>query len=115
DRRRRGGRRGGGGTVLGTRLVPGRRGQIRAQLAAAGHPIAGDREYGARTDPLRRLALHATRLGFAPPPGGRVVFESPPPPAFGRRPARDAALSSRWRGAMGNPERLGGARRGKLA
>jgi 23S rRNA pseudouridine1911/1915/1917 synthase len=75
------------GTLLELRLVTGRRGQIRAQLAAAGHPIAGDREYGARTDPLRRLALHATRLGFAHPRGGRVVFESPPPPAFGRRPA----------------------------
>lgn len=75
------------GSLLELRLVTGRRGQIRAQLAAAGHPIAGDREYGARTDPLRRLALHATRLGFAHPRGGRVVFESPPPPAFGRRPA----------------------------
>jgi len=75
------------GTLVEVRLVTGRRGQIRAQLAAAGHPIAGDREYGARTDPLRRLALHATRLGFAHPRGGRVVFESLPPPAFGRRPA----------------------------
>ena len=75
------------GTLVELRLVTGRRGQIRAQLAAAGHPIAGDREYGARTDPLGRLALHATRLGFAHPRGGRVAFESPLPPAFGRRPA----------------------------
>lgn len=75
------------GTLLELRLVTGRRGQIRAQLAAAGHPIAGDREYGARTDPLGRLALHATRLGFAHPGGGRVVFESTPPAAFGGRPA----------------------------
>jgi 23S rRNA pseudouridine1911/1915/1917 synthase len=75
------------GTLVELRLVTGRRGQIRAQLAAAGHPIAGDREYGCRTDPLRRLALHATRLGFVHPRGGRVSFESPPPPAFGRRPA----------------------------
>ena len=74
-------------TLVELRLVTGRRGQIRAQLAAAGHPIAGDREYGARTDPLRRLALHATRLGFMHPGGPRVVFESPPPPAFGRPPA----------------------------
>lgn len=75
------------GTLLELRLVTGRRGQIRAQLAATGHPIAGDREYGARTDPLRRLALHATRLGFVHPRGGRVVFESPPPAAFGGGPA----------------------------
>jgi len=72
--------------------VTGRRGQIRAQLAAAGHPIAGDREYGSRADPLRRLALHATRLGFVHPRGGRVTFESPPPSAFGRLPARGAML-----------------------
>jgi RluA family pseudouridine synthase len=75
------------GTLVELRLVTGRRGQIRAQLAAVGHPIAGDREYGCRADPLRRLALHATRLGFVHPRGGRVTFESPPPPAFGRLPA----------------------------
>jgi len=80
------------GTLVELRLVTGRRGQIRAQLAAAGHPIAGDREYGSRADPLRRLALHATQLGFVHPRGGRVTFESPPPSAFGRLPARGAML-----------------------
>jgi 23S rRNA pseudouridine1911/1915/1917 synthase len=71
-------------TLLEVRLVTGRRAQIRAQLAAAGHPIAGDLQYGARTDPMKRLALHATRLAFAHPRGARVSFDSPPPP-FGRR------------------------------
>jgi len=72
-------------TLLQLHLVTGRRAQIRAQLAAAGHPIAGDTQYGARTDPLRRLALHATRLAFVHPRGGRVSFDSPMPAAFGRR------------------------------
>jgi 23S rRNA pseudouridine1911/1915/1917 synthase len=72
-------------TLLQLHLVTGRRAQIRAQLAAAGHPIAGDTQYGARTDPLMRLALHATRLAFAHPRGGRVSFDSPMPAAFGRR------------------------------
>jgi 23S rRNA pseudouridine1911/1915/1917 synthase len=72
-------------TLLELRLVTGRRAQIRAQLAAAGHPIAGDAQYGSRTDPIGRLALHATRLAFAHPRGGRASFESPPPPAFGLR------------------------------
>jgi len=72
-------------TLLELQLVTGRRAQIRAQLAAAGHPIAGDAQYGARTDPMRRLALHATRLAFVHPRAGRVSFESPPPPSFGRR------------------------------
>jgi 23S rRNA pseudouridine1911/1915/1917 synthase len=74
-------------TLLELRLVSGRRGQLRAQLAALGHPIVGDRAYGSRRDPLRRLCLHATRLGFVHPGGGRIAFESPPPPGFAlRRP-----------------------------
>jgi len=72
-------------TLVELRLVTGRRAQIRAQLAAAGHPIAGDAQYGSRTDPLKRLALHATRLAFVHPRGARMSFESPPPAAFGPR------------------------------
>lgn len=72
-------------TLLELALVTGRRGQIRAQLAALGHPIVGDRVHGSRLDPLRRVCLHATRLGFVHPSGRRLVFESPPPPGF-RRP-----------------------------
>lgn len=71
-------------TLLELSLVTGRRGQIRAQLAAAGHPIVGDRTYGSRLDPLRRVCLHATRLAFVHPRGGRVAFESPMPRAFRR-------------------------------
>jgi 23S rRNA pseudouridine1911/1915/1917 synthase len=75
----------GGATLLELSLVTGRRGQIRAQLADLGHPVTGDRAYGSRHDPLRRVCLHATRLGFVHPRGGRVVFESPTPPGFGPR------------------------------
>jgi 23S rRNA pseudouridine1911/1915/1917 synthase len=71
-------------TLLQLSLVTGRRGQIRAQLAELGHPIVGDRASGARQDPVRRLCLHARRLGFAHPHGHRVVFESPEPPVFAR-------------------------------
>ena len=69
-------------TVVELTLATGRRGQIRAQLAALGHPIVGDRAYGGRGDPLRRVCLHATRLGFMHPDGRRVVFDSPPPSGF---------------------------------
>ena len=72
-------------TLVELRLVTGRRAQIRAQLAEAGHPIVGDARYGSRTDPIGRLALHATRLAFVHPRGGRVTFESPVPAAFGHR------------------------------
>ena len=72
-------------TLLELKLVTGRRGQIRAQLGALGHPIVGDREYGSRRDPFKRVCLHATRLGFMHPSGRRVTFESRAPTAF-RRP-----------------------------
>lgn len=71
-------------TLLEVTLVTGRRGQIRVQLAARGHPVVGDRAYGSRHDPLGRLCLHAARLGFVHPDGRHVVFESAPPPAFHR-------------------------------
>jgi 23S rRNA pseudouridine1911/1915/1917 synthase len=71
-------------TVLEITLETGRRGQIRAQLSAIGHPIVGDAEFGSRRDPIRRVCLHATRLGFVD--GTRRVrsYESPPPAAFAR-------------------------------
>jgi 23S rRNA pseudouridine1911/1915/1917 synthase len=69
-------------TLLEVTLVTGRRGQIRVQLAARGHPIVGDRTYGSRRNPLGRVCLHATRLGFVHPRGRRVVFESAPPAGF---------------------------------
>ena len=40
----------------------GRKNQIRAHLSELGCPVAGDRDYGAATDPLGRLCLHAHEL-----------------------------------------------------
>jgi 23S rRNA pseudouridine1911/1915/1917 synthase len=71
-------------TVVELSLTTGRRGQIRAQLAALGHPIIGDEPYGSRRDPLRRICLHATRLSFIGPGHRRLSFESPPPSSFAR-------------------------------
>ena len=71
-------------TLVELSLTTGRRGQIRAQLAALGHPIVGDAAYGSARDPLRRVCLHATRLAFVAPGNRRVSFESPPPAAFAR-------------------------------
>jgi 23S rRNA pseudouridine1911/1915/1917 synthase len=71
-------------TVLELALQTGRRGQIRAQLAALGHPIVGDADFGAATDPVRRVCLHATRLGFRGAGGRPMRFESPVPAAFDR-------------------------------
>jgi len=65
-------------TVLELRLRTGRRGQIRAQLASLGHPIVGDRAFGATTDPLRRVCLHAAVLAFTDAGGRARRFVSPP-------------------------------------
>lgn len=54
-------------------LQTGRKNQIRVHCADIGHPIAGDKKYGAVTDPLRRLALHAASLVFRNPMSGKVV------------------------------------------
>ena len=79
-------------TLLELKLVTGRRGQIRAQLAALGHPIVGDRAYGSRRDPFKRVCLHATRLGFTHPDRRRVVFESPAPAGRGPYPFTEPAV-----------------------
>jgi 23S rRNA pseudouridine1911/1915/1917 synthase len=70
-------------TLLRVRIATGAMHQIRAHLAYLGHPVAGDQLYGgeaAALPGLPRHALHAARLGFESPDGGRVVVESPLPP-----------------------------------
>lgn len=61
----------------------GRKHQIRVHLAGLGHPIIGDKEYGSTRNPLNRLGLHASRLGFVHPvTGKKMTFEVEAPPAF---------------------------------
>jgi 23S rRNA pseudouridine1911/1915/1917 synthase len=74
----------GDSTLLRLTLTTGRRGQIRAQLAALGHPVVGDAHHGSRRR-APRVLLHATRLGFVHPRGQPVAFTSAPPPPLGRR------------------------------
>jgi len=71
-------------TVLELRLQTGRRGQIRAQLSELGHPVVGDAAYGSRRNPIRRVCLHAIRLGFVGPDGRPRRFDSPVPAVFRR-------------------------------
>lgn len=52
-------------SLLAIRLETGRFHQIRAQLSAVGHPIVGDKKYGAKDALLdRSIALCATELTF---------------------------------------------------
>jgi 23S rRNA pseudouridine1911/1915/1917 synthase len=76
-----------GATVL--RLAPetGRTHQLRVHLAAIGHPIVGDRVYGARRTArgggppgFARQALHAEEIGFThPSSGARLTIRAPVP------------------------------------
>lgn len=54
-------------TLLEINLDTGRKNQIRVQLANINHPIVGDKKYGATSNPIRRLGLHAHAFGFVHP------------------------------------------------
>jgi 23S rRNA pseudouridine1911/1915/1917 synthase len=66
-------------TLLEVTLETGRKHQIRAQLAAMGHPIVGDTRYGASRAKGEGIALIAKRLEFRHPIQSetRVTIELP--------------------------------------
>ena len=59
-------------------LLTGRKNQIRVHFKDIGNPLIGDKKYGATKDPLDRLALHSTKIGFAYN-GKKYLFESQVP------------------------------------
>lgn len=66
-------------------LETGRKNQIRVHCQAAGHSIVGDKKYGAKSNPLKRLGLHATHLAFKHPTTKKMLaFDSPIPQEFFR-------------------------------
>jgi 23S rRNA pseudouridine1911/1915/1917 synthase len=72
-------------SLLEVELETGRKNQIRVHLQDIGHSIAGDKKYGAVTDPLRRLTLHAGVLEFSHPITGECMhFETPVPAIFNK-------------------------------
>jgi 23S rRNA pseudouridine1911/1915/1917 synthase len=80
-----------GCSLLEIRILTGRTHQIRVHLSEEGHPLVGDRAYGApgKAIPLLRdfgrPALHALRLAFRHPESGEAVsFEAPLPEDFRR-------------------------------
>ena len=74
-----------GYSLVDVTLDTGRKNQIRVHMADMGHPIAGDRKYGARTSPMHRVALHARTLRFIHPiTRADMNFEIPLPASFSR-------------------------------
>lgn len=69
--------------LLEVTLETGRKNQIRVHLADLGHPVAGDKKYGAKSNPCGRMALHASYLSFAHPESGqRLEFRVKTPYKF---------------------------------
>jgi len=72
-----------GKALVNVRLETGRKNQIRVHMQEIKHPIVGDRRYGAATDPIGRVCLHASELGFTHPGDGKERrFFSAAPVAF---------------------------------
>jgi 23S rRNA pseudouridine1911/1915/1917 synthase len=70
-------------SLMEVELETGRKHQIRIHMADLGCPIAGDKKYGAQSDPLKRLALHAGKLRFSHPVTREPMsFEQPIPGPF---------------------------------
>ena len=51
----------------------GRRNQIRVHLSERGFPIVGDKKYRCKTNPIKRLCLHANILEFIHPVSKKII------------------------------------------
>ncbi len=70
-------------SVLKINIETGRKNQIRVAMQNLGHPIIGDKKYGATKNPLRRVCLHASTLEIIHPfSKEKMRFESKMPKEF---------------------------------
>ncbi|OAJ73012.1 RNA pseudouridine synthase [Brevibacillus sp. SKDU10] len=70
-------------SLLEVQLETGRKNQIRVHMEDIGHPIVGDKKYGAKSKPIGRLGLHARVLAFVHPCTGELLrFETDIPKTF---------------------------------
>lgn len=61
----------------------GRRNQIRVHFSEHGYPLVGDKKYGAKSNPIKRLCLHANILEFVHPVSKKIIhIESEAPKEF---------------------------------
>lgn len=63
----------------------GRRNQIRVHLSEMGYPIVGDKKYKCKSNPIKRLCLHANILEFIHPVSKKLIhIESSIPKEFNK-------------------------------
>jgi 23S rRNA pseudouridine1911/1915/1917 synthase len=67
-------------TFLEVKIGTGRTHQIRVHLASIGHPVVGDKLYGAPASALGRYFLHARQIAFTSPGTGERITVSAPLP-----------------------------------
>jgi 23S rRNA pseudouridine1911/1915/1917 synthase len=67
-------------TFLEVKIGTGRTHQIRVHLASIGHPVVGDKLYGAPPSPLGRYFLHARQITFTSPSSGKRIKLAAPIP-----------------------------------
>ncbi len=60
-------------SLLQVDIDTGRRNQIRVHMSENGHPVTGDKKYGAKKNPINRLALHASKLHLTDPRTDQVL------------------------------------------
>jgi 23S rRNA pseudouridine1911/1915/1917 synthase len=70
-------------SLLEVSLETGRKNQIRVHMKDLGTPVAGDKKYGARSNPLGRVGLHAGELIVKHPRTGLpLALRAKPPGSF---------------------------------
>lgn len=64
-------------------IETGRKNQIRVHMKELGNCVVGDKKYGSKINPIKRLALHAYNLSFKHPFTQQTIsFEAPMPKSF---------------------------------
>lgn len=72
-----------GFSLVEANIETGRKNQIRVHMQSLGHSVVGDKKYGATTNPLGRLGLHAKSIIFKHPKTGKVLsFQTGIPTKF---------------------------------
>ena len=54
-------------TMLDIHIETGRKNQIRVHMSEMNHPILGDKKYGCKENPIKRLLLHHYKISFKDP------------------------------------------------
>ena len=70
-------------SLVDVEILTGRKNQIRVHMSDIGNPVTGDKKYGSKLNPLKRLGLHAYKLHIIHPVTNKeIVFESKIPKQF---------------------------------